>query len=280
MEFFYGLKTENKGELNLKNTISGFNQSKLLEYGLDLKDAMLLRYFVDFRDTESMSMIIVDNKPYYWLNYKHMKEDIPLIGISSNDALRNRFKKLEKCKVLGHYHKLEGGSYSYYCLGENYPNLIKTNSDDKDFNNYDTADKKTEGYKLKSATLPIEISTPTDKNRQQNNLSTKDSNYIYSANEIEIIWKMYPNKKGRAQAIKKIPKIVKKIGKEQMIRCIKRYSKEVVGKEKQYILNGSTFFNGRYEDYLDWNYECKSSEVPIQQDKVKEKFKIKVQEDM
>jgi len=264
----------------LKNTISGFNQSKLIEYGLDLKDAMLLRYFVDFRDTESMTMVIVDGKPYYWLNYKHMKEDIPLIGINSNDALRNRFKKLEKCKVLGHYHKLQGGSYSYYCLGKNYPNLIKNNVDDRDFNNYDTADKKTEGCELKSAPLPIEISTPTDRNRQQNNLSTKDKKYIYSAKDIEQLWNLYPNKKGRAIAIKKIPQILKKVPLEELIRCIKRYAKDIQGKEKQFILNGSTFFHSRYEDYLDCNFEEKDKNTPSQRASPKVQYKVKLEEDM
>jgi hypothetical protein len=52
------------------------------------------------------------------------------------------------------------------------------------------------------------------------------------------------------------------------------------GKEKQYILNGSTFFNGRYEDYLDSNYEYKGRDTPIQEDKPKKKFKVRAKEDM
>jgi predicted transcriptional regulator len=78
--------------------------------------------------------------------------------------------------------------------------------------------------------------------------------YIYSAN-VEELWNLYPNKKGKAQAVKKIPKLIKLHGKEQLTRCIERYSREVMGKDKDYILNGSTFFNGRYEDYLDTNYK-------------------------
>ncbi|MBS5986471.1 hypothetical protein [Clostridium sp.] len=237
----------------MKHTISGFNQSKLIEYGLDLKDALLLRYFVDFRDADSMSMIIVEGKPYYWLNYKHLKEDIPIIGINNNDSLRKRLKKLENCKVLGHYHKLEGGSYSYYCLGENYKYLIKKVEDGSNFNNYNPPVKKSYPVQPKSRTLPIEKS-------EQNNLSTKDNNYIYSSDDIELIWGMYPNKKGRAQAIKKIPKIISSIGINQLIRCIERYSLECKGKDKQFILNGSTFFNGRYEDYLDYNFTDEKTE--------------------
>ncbi|WP_061313703.1 hypothetical protein [Clostridium botulinum] len=94
---------------------------------------------------------------------------------------------------------------------------------------------------------------------------------IYSANDIEDIWNLYPNKKGKSIAIKKIPKLLNKYGKEQIERCIARYSKEVEGKEKQYILNGSTFFNGRYEDYLDNNFieEIKAKELDNLEDYIK-----------
>lgn len=264
----------------MKNTISGFNQIKLIEYGLDLKDAMLLRYFVDFRDTESMSILIVDGKPYYWLNYGHLKKDIPIIEISNNDALRRRLKKLEACKILDHYHKLEGGSYSYYCLGENYPNLIRTKDIDKDFNSYNPPTDKSDPSDSKVVPLRLESSTPPTQKSEQNNLSTKDKKYIYSAKEIEQLWNLYPNKKGRAIAIKKIPQILKKVPVEELIRCIQRYAKEIQGKERQFILNGSTFFNFRYEDYLDCNIEDKDKNTPAQRASPKVQYKAKLEEDM
>lgn len=62
---------------------------------------------------------------------------------------------------------------------------------------------------------------------------------------------LYPGKKIKAVRDKKLPKLVKQYGKEQMIRCVKRYADECKGKDKQYILNESTFWNGRYIDYLD-----------------------------
>lgn len=38
----------------MKNTILGFNQIKLLKYDLDLKDALIIRYIIDFRGTGKM----------------------------------------------------------------------------------------------------------------------------------------------------------------------------------------------------------------------------------
>ena len=78
-----------------------------------------------------------------------------------------------------------------------------------------------------------------------------------SNQDIEEIWSLYPLKKGKASAIKKIPKLLKEYGKEQIVRCIERYIEEIKkeNKSKEFILHGSTFFNGRYIDYLDCNYQ-------------------------
>lgn len=95
---------------------------------------------------------------------------------------------------------------------------------------------------------------PLAENRILNNTNINNTN-IYSANDVESIWSLYPNKKGKSIAIKKIPNLLNKYGKDQIGKCITRYSNEIDGKDKQYILNGSTFFNGRYEDYLDCNYK-------------------------
>ena len=71
--------------------------------------------------------------------------------------------------------------------------------------------------------------------------------------QIEELWKAYPHKKGKATAIKKIPKLIKKYGYDQMARCVSRYAEECrkKGTEQEYIKHGSTFFNGGYMDYLD-----------------------------
>lgn len=85
-----------------------------------------------------------------------------------------------------------------------------------------------------------------------NNLNIK-SNNIYSSLSEEI-WSHYPKKIGKAKAIKKLPALIKEYGQEQLLRCIERYSKEIAGRDKQFICNGDTFFNGRFMDYLDSNF--------------------------
>lgn len=87
----------------------------------------------------------------------------------------------------------------------------------------------------------------------------------------EQVWKLYPCKKGKATAVKKIPKLIKEYGIEQLERCINRYIEDVDirhknGFEGLNYQNGSTFFNGTYQDYLDKNYQ-KEQTKPEKQSK-------------
>ncbi len=86
----------------------------------------------------------------------------------------------------------------------------------------------------------------------------KEKENIY-IEQIHLLWSLYPNKKGKAIAFKKLPKLIERYGFEQIKRCVERYALEQKGKDKQYIAHGSTFFNNTYVDYLDENYGQGSS---------------------
>ena len=71
----------------------------------------------------------------------------------------------------------------------------------------------------------------------------------------EAVWKLYPIKRGKGQVTHAAKKKIHELGVEKISRAIGRYLKEIkdTGKE-QYMVIGSTFFNGRYIDYLDENF--------------------------
>lgn len=71
------------------------------------------------------------------------------------------------------------------------------------------------------------------------------------------IWSLYPKKKGKATAYKKIPKLIKEYSLEEIKRCVNRYNAEIKAKgtDMQFIKQGDTFFNSGYVDYLDENYK-------------------------
>lgn len=66
----------------------------------------------------------------------------------------------------------------------------------------------------------------------------------------ESVWKLYIRKEGKSQVTKKAKEEIYNVGYDRMKSCIERYASAKSGTEKQYLLMGSTFFNGRYKDYL------------------------------
>ena len=90
-------------------------------------------------------------------------------------------------------------------------------------------------------------------NNTNNNICSPSSERDIVTQQVEEIWLLYPNKKGKATAIKKLPKLIKEHGYEKIKKCVERYALECKDKDKQYIKHGSTFFNGGYMDYLDEN---------------------------
>jgi hypothetical protein len=78
----------------MKYTIEGFSQQVALEYGFDVKDLVFLRWLVDFYSTGIMEKHVIDGEEYTWLSYRYVIEQIPMLGITSSDALGRRLKGL------------------------------------------------------------------------------------------------------------------------------------------------------------------------------------------
>ena len=108
--------------------------------------------------------------------------------------------------------------------------------------------------------------TPMEEKVKDNNtyINNTNNNTVISLDDIDNIWKLYPNKKDKAKAYKYIKRILtkEKISAEELERAVKRYAKEKENTDKQYIKHGSTFFNGAYIDYLDENYQPSESVQP------------------
>lgn len=96
------------------------------------------------------------------------------------------------------------------------------------------------------------------KNIIYNNISCAFSDEKCTLDDFfESIWKLYPIKKGKGKISKTKKQVLQRIGYEQIKRCIDRFVDDMESskRDKQYWMNGSSFFNSGYVDYLDTNYE-------------------------
>ena len=107
----------------MQSTVHGFSQKNLIKLGLDLCDAIILRYFIDCKEHKKMRTKVIDRNTYYWVRYDKVLEDLPLLRMKKY-TIQSRFFKLRDLGVITHYVLREGGTYSYFGIGENYINLI------------------------------------------------------------------------------------------------------------------------------------------------------------
>jgi len=112
-----------QGEILMKYTIMGFSQEKLVELGLDTLDVMILRYFIDFKEGMGMKSKVIEGRAYYWLQYDGVIKELPILNMKKC-TIQSRLFKLRDAGVLTHRVVREGGTYSYFGIGEKYEELI------------------------------------------------------------------------------------------------------------------------------------------------------------
>jgi Zn finger protein HypA/HybF involved in hydrogenase expression len=84
----------------MKYSIEGFSQEKLVEQGLDCRDAVFLRWFVDFQATDQMKIHVEDSNVYYWIDHATVIQELPILGRSTPDSVGKYIKQLIDKGVL------------------------------------------------------------------------------------------------------------------------------------------------------------------------------------
>lgn len=184
-------------------------------------------------------------KGQFYMSVRVVAKDIEVTEMVARRLIK-QFTKLDIIRLVATSKSPKQGSiYEYLVQVENntVENTVKTqleHSKNEKISDFEEG----KGHSNNTVTNTVE-NTSKNKNKRKEN--------IYSENMANAI-KRYPGKKIKCVRDRKLPKLIKQYGEEQMIKCIDRYCSECKGKDKQYILNESTFWNGRYQDYLDENY--------------------------
>lgn len=99
----------------MKYTIEGFAQDKLIELELDVSDALILRWFIDFAGTGNMKRLIHDHQIYYYVKYSGIISDLPVLGISSTKGISKRFDRyVEKGLLLKTVQRQGNGTLLFF----------------------------------------------------------------------------------------------------------------------------------------------------------------------
>lgn len=118
---------------------------------------------------------------------------------------------------------------------------------------------------------PEEVTKDPTKSQQSGNKEVTTNKNVKNVKKniyddfFEQLWQLYPCKKGRNSVSMKSKKIITEIGIEKMTIAIEKYKQDLKLNTWKNPMNGSTFFNGRYEEYLP---------VEVNKDDVAKKGKI------
>lgn len=104
----------------MKYTVEGFLQCELIALDLDLSDALILRWFIDFAGTGCMRQFIYNHRVYYFVKYSGIIADLPVLGISSTKGIGKRFDKyVEKGLLLKETRRKGAGTLLFFAPTRN-----------------------------------------------------------------------------------------------------------------------------------------------------------------
>ena len=92
------------GSSYVQGYIDGFDQSELLALGLDIIDAYIFQWYLDFAGSgnmqplrdESGNIVMQKGKIYYMVRYQAILEAFPIFGITTTRMIAFRFEKYRK----------------------------------------------------------------------------------------------------------------------------------------------------------------------------------------
>ena len=142
--------------------------------------------------------------------------------------------------------------------------IFKSNSKKKpSIYSYITVESDSDNETVVETVNETEVETSKKEYIKRNN---KNNNSAQNAHLAEDIWKLYPYKKGKARAMKKLPNLIKRYGFQQIKNTVARYRRYVEYKRDNgfkalNFQNGDTFFANTYQDYLDKNYKDHENDI-------------------
>ena len=130
----------------MRFSVFAYSQEKLLEYGLDVTDALILDWFANFFIGKMEKRIFKDSsdnaKIFGWVKISKIMEDLPVIGITSEKGIRRRFDAfVEKGLMQRETVITQGGKRSYYRTTEAYDTLLITKAAEKQELQKSTSDR-------------------------------------------------------------------------------------------------------------------------------------------
>jgi hypothetical protein len=126
-------------------------------FEVDIIDAAIMSYFIQFVHSPRCQKKEHAGKTYFWLSYSALIGNMPLLPLSTKDAVYRRVKKLVECGLLEAHPDNKIAGRSFFAFGPRYDDYVGHEADGP-------TDINPEPSGYKSDDLRIKIRRPTDLN--------------------------------------------------------------------------------------------------------------------
>lgn len=141
---------------------------------LDMTDLLILKQLADFPNRKKTKKQIVDDKLFFWVDYKELLEELPILDIKKQ-ALRDRLDKMVELKVLEkavvNFDRL--GSATCFRMGDNYETLLYSDDTKQSTTQGGVADYTGVGSELHDKNNGIKIQDKKEEIEKDKSFSTK-----------------------------------------------------------------------------------------------------------
>ena len=96
----------------MRDYIFGFKHRALLDFKISIKEALVLRYLLDFFDSGNAFSKRIENKTYYLIYNSKVVADLPILDVQERQVF-NMIKSLEGKGVLKRYNNSTANTYIY-----------------------------------------------------------------------------------------------------------------------------------------------------------------------
>ena len=232
------------------------SNGKEIIFKIDVIDLLILNVVSDYMNRKSIEKIIINDKIYFWISYKMIIEDLPILDIKKQ-ALADRLDKLVYFNLLEKYiSRNEQGTKTCFRIGDMYE-ILKYNRGSIKIQGgvIDEYEPKTINTKNNSTNTIKEDTIVSKKEKYSSITDGTDLN----AN-IDTLYGLYPSKcpkrnvsLGKCFKDKdRLRKLLKNHSFEMLKFTIEREIKEKYN--KSYMSNFSTFLN----NLPDYGYNAKN----------------------
>ncbi len=80
----------------MKYTVGGLQQDRIVAMGFDTADVEILRWVIDFYQTQKMCHKIINFRIYFWVAYQKVIDELPVLKIKNKRVIARRFDNYVK----------------------------------------------------------------------------------------------------------------------------------------------------------------------------------------